>query len=329
MQIEQIVRVIDDAEADRHVPDAPESSKAEMHARQGQARTDTTSVAKATPARKACSSCCDNTCFKCRIGKVFNFESLFGEDEEEEDLEATCVERPKDIIGAAGAGCDVGCTFKNTGKTDWPRNVHLKLINGSNSAYKSLGLEQQSVQPSEELSFSFNVKLPDIAGKKNLTLMLVHGDDHVEFGDEVTVCLQVESQVEPIETLVPTNTAQLLDQIESPLNETSGNTFYVGDEDEELEAENPNDISADSWTCVDEICDDLDSAPQPEDTCEKTKQEEDPKQIVHLFDQKSAMTGKAQDFEACTSPPPPEAGPDEDQMKAGRMMTETQSEFSN
>lgn len=33
MQIEQIVRVIDDAEADRHVPDAPESSKAEMHAR--------------------------------------------------------------------------------------------------------------------------------------------------------------------------------------------------------------------------------------------------------------------------------------------------------
>lgn len=56
-------------------------------------------------------------------------------------MEATCVERPKDIIGAAGAGCDVGCTFKNTGKTAWPKNVHLKLINGSNSAYKSLGLE--------------------------------------------------------------------------------------------------------------------------------------------------------------------------------------------
>ena len=35
MQIEQIVRVIDDAEADRHVPAAKTSSKAELHAREG------------------------------------------------------------------------------------------------------------------------------------------------------------------------------------------------------------------------------------------------------------------------------------------------------
>ena len=328
MQIEQIVRVIDDAEADRQVSEAKTSSVAEMHAREGQALRDSTSVSKAAPARKPCTSCCDNTCFRCRIGKVFNFESLFGEDEEEEDYEATCVEKTKDIIGAAGASCDVACTFKNSGHKAWPSNVHLKLINGSNSAYKSLGLEQQSVKPSEELSFSFNVKLPDIAGKKNLTLMLVHGEDHVEFGDIVTVCLQVESQVEPHETSGPADTAQQRDQIESPLNETSGDNFEVGQEDLELEAENPNDISGDSWTCVDEIRDEPISTPQPERTYEKTKQEEDLKQITVSVG-KAAMTGKAQDLEACSSPPPPDVGPDENQGKTGRMMTETQKDFFN
>lgn len=35
MQIEQIVRVIDDAEADRQVTEAKTSSVAEMHAREG------------------------------------------------------------------------------------------------------------------------------------------------------------------------------------------------------------------------------------------------------------------------------------------------------
>lgn len=59
-----------------------------------------------------------------------------------------------------------------------------------------------------------------------------------------------------------------------------------------MEAENPNDISGDSWTCVDEIRDEPISTPQPERTYEKTKQEEDLKQITVSVG-KAAMTGKA------------------------------------
>jgi hypothetical protein len=53
-------------------------------------------------------------------------------------------------------------------------------------------LDNQRVQPDEELKVSINVKLPEFAGKKNLTLTLVHGDDQIEFGYEVTVTLKVE-----------------------------------------------------------------------------------------------------------------------------------------
>lgn len=85
------------------------------------------------------------------------------------------------------------------------------MFNGSNHAYKSLGLDTTCVQPNEELKVSINVKLPDFAGKKILTLILVHGDDHVEFGDEVTVTLLVE--LEDHETQCP-DFEQLLEAIE-------------------------------------------------------------------------------------------------------------------
>jgi hypothetical protein len=55
----------------------------------------------------------------------------------------------------------------------------LKLINGSKHAVRSLGLDNQRVQSNEELKVSINVKLPEFAGKKNLTLTLVHGDEQI------------------------------------------------------------------------------------------------------------------------------------------------------
>ena len=65
----------------------------------------------------------------------------------------------------------------------------MKLNNGSKHAFRSLGLDNECVNPDEQLSVSINVKLPESAGKKILTLRLVHGDDHIEFGEEVTVTL--------------------------------------------------------------------------------------------------------------------------------------------
>lgn len=68
----------------------------------------------------------------------------------------------------------------------------MKLINGAKHAFRSLGLDNQCVQPNEELKVSINVRLPEFAGEKILTLILVHSDDQVEFGDEVRVTLLVE-----------------------------------------------------------------------------------------------------------------------------------------
>lgn len=118
---------------------------------------------------------------------MFSLEPFFNPFDD--DFMATCIDQPGHIIGVAGADYNVDCTFKNSGKTAWPKNVQLKLINGSKNAYKSLGLDNERVQPEEELNVSINVKLPEFAGKKNLTLKLVYGDDLTEFGDEVTVTL--------------------------------------------------------------------------------------------------------------------------------------------
>lgn len=184
---------------------------------------------------------------------------------------ATCIDQPGHIIGVAGADYNVDCTSKNSGKTAWPKNVQLKLINGSKNAYKSLGLDNERVQPEEELNVSINVKLPEFAGKKNLTLKLVYGDDLTEFGDEVTVTLQVNQ--ENHETQQP-NFDELLEAIDEPLNETSGNTFYVG-EDDETEAVNQLDVSADSWIVVDEKQDNPAPSPQPKKILYEMQRDED------------------------------------------------------
>ena len=207
------------------------------------------------------------------LGKVFTLEPFLNPDDD--DFEATVIEQPGQIIGAAGAGTSVNCTFKNTGNTEWPKNVKLKLLNGSNHAIKSLGLDNMCVQPNEELKVSINVKLPEFAGKKILTLMLVHGDDQVEFGDEVTVTLQVE--LENHETQCP-DFEQLLEAIEQPLNETNGNTFYV-DQDEEAETDEVNqlDLSVDSWQMVDDTGDEPAPQPQPKDIEYEMQDEDDAK----------------------------------------------------
>ena len=91
--------------------------------------------------------------------------------------------------------------------------------------------------------------------------MLVHSDDQVEFGDEVTVTLQVE--LENHETQIP-DFDKLLEAIEQPLYETNGDTFYV-DKDEEAETDEVNqlDLSVDSWQMLDDDAED-EAAPNPQ-----------------------------------------------------------------
>lgn len=104
--------------------------------------------------------------------------------------------------------------------------------------------------------------------------MLVHSDDRVEFGDEVTVTLQVE--LENHETQSP-DFDQLLEAIEQPLNETNGDTFYV-DKDIEAETDEVNqlDLSVDSWQMVDDDeGDDAAPNPQPKEIEHEMKQDED------------------------------------------------------
>lgn len=79
-------------------------------------------------------------------------------------------------------------TFKNSGNIGWPTNVQLKLVNGTIVLYNALGLENQCVQPGEELNVSLELKLPVTPGNYLLNFRLVHGDN-IEFGDEVTVNL--------------------------------------------------------------------------------------------------------------------------------------------
>lgn len=207
---------------------------------------------------------------------------------------ATCIDQPGHIIGVAGADYNVDCTFKNSGKTAWPKNVQLKLINGSKNAYKSLGLDNERVQPEEELNVSINVKLPEFAGKKNLTLKLVYGDDLTEFGDEVTVTLQVNQ--ENHETQQP-NFDELLEAIDEPLNETSGNTFYVG-EDDETEAVNQLDVSADSWIVVDEKQDNPAPSPQPKKILYEMQRDEDETEMKPAV--KSARPGGRSQDSPCS-----------------------------
>lgn len=92
------------------------------------------------------------------------------------------------ITGVAGADYSAVCKFKNTGMMAWPQNVQLKLINRTVVHYRTLGLDNQCVQPYDELSITIEVKLPETLGKYLLNFRLVYGNN-IEFGDAVSLCL--------------------------------------------------------------------------------------------------------------------------------------------
>lgn len=101
---------------------------------------------------------------------------------------AYCFERPNQIAGIAGADFSTVCKFRNTGSIAWPKDVHLKLVNMNHVYYRTLGMENQCIQPYEELSITIEVKLPKTLGKYLLNFRLVHGNN-IEFGDAVSVYL--------------------------------------------------------------------------------------------------------------------------------------------
>lgn len=92
---------------------------------------------------------------------------------------------------------------------------------------------------------------------------MVHGDNNVEFGDEVNVNLVAKApEPEPVPASVsaekpskPIN-YRLACTLEEPLNETNGDTFYVGqceDGDEEQDVSDGElDLSVNSWTLVED-----------------------------------------------------------------------------
>jgi len=86
-------------------------------------------------------------------------------DQGDDKYEAKCINKPEEFIGVAGADFSAKSIFKNTGKTEWPKNVLLKLIlrldKGTAVFYRNLGLEQESVLPQEELSVMIDLKLPE------------------------------------------------------------------------------------------------------------------------------------------------------------------------
>jgi len=113
----------------------------------------------------------------------FNFESILLP-----SFMATCLEQPTQITGVAEADFSAVCKFRNTGKIAWPQNVQLKLVNRTVVQYRALGLDNQCVQPYEELNITIEVKLPKTLGKYLLNFRLVHGNN-IEFGDVVSLYL--------------------------------------------------------------------------------------------------------------------------------------------
>jgi len=157
---------------------------------------------------KNCNCEAGDLCFKCILSKVFSLEPFF--DTAEPIYEATCLDQPEEFIGVAGADFSATCKFKNSGQIAWPVNVQLKLVNGTIVVYNALGLENQCVQPNEELNVTIELKLPTTPGKYILSFRLVHGDNQ-EFGDEVTVNLLAQADTAEVSS---TPRARLLNTVE-------------------------------------------------------------------------------------------------------------------
>lgn len=229
---------------------------------------------KPAASKKACNKCdVGDLCFKCILNKVFSLEPFFDTLEPEKYM-ATCLYQPKDYTGVAGADFSATCTFKNSGNIAWPMNVQLKLVNGTIVVYNALGLENQCVQPQEELNVTIDLKLPTTPGKYILNFRLVHGDD-VEFGDEVAVNLLAKPKTIEPEYCVnyqPMDQA-LLCRLEQPLNETDGDTFYVDQPDHDvnvsvdsIDEDNCDNPKTSTWIMVQEDSDTSAAPPGAEST---------------------------------------------------------------
>ena len=108
----------------------------------------------------------------------------------------------------------------------------MRLDNGKNVVYNELGLENQCVQPNEELNVTIEVKLPATEGRNVLKFRLVHGDNQ-EFGEEVIVNLMTEPAiVEESSTPKPVEVEQQpATEVEEPLIETNEAETKVDDQE--------------------------------------------------------------------------------------------------
>lgn len=166
---------------------------------------------KEAPCKKNCNCETGDLCFKCILSKVFSLEPFF--DTAEPTYQATCLDQPEEFIGVAGADFSATCKFKNSGQIAWPVNVQLKLVNGTIVVYNALGLENQCVQPNEELNVTIELRLPTTPGKYVLSFRLVHGDDQ-EFGDEVTVNLVAQANTAEVSRTPRSLEQKLLNTLE-------------------------------------------------------------------------------------------------------------------
>lgn len=184
-----------------------------------------------------------------KFKSVFSLEPFF---EEDPTYCATCIDCPKEFAGVAGADFSALCTFKNSGRIGWPKNVQLKLINGTIVVYNALGLEDMCVQPGEELNVTIELKLPMTPGTYILAFRLVHGDN-IEFGDEVTVNLVAKALTGQVESAPAIEDPKLQRALVQPLTETNGDTFYV-DQEKDLGGSGASvddlDLSGNSWIVV-------------------------------------------------------------------------------
>lgn len=243
--LEEIVKELDESEE--------QSSSAAKHSLEEDdnpyIETIDTAEMKETPTKKNCNCEMGDLCFKCILSKVFSLEPLF--DTAEPIYEAMCLDHPEQFSGVAGADFSAICKFKNSGQIAWPVNVQLKLVNGTIVVYNALGLENQCVQPDEELNVTIELKMPTTPGKYILSFRLVYGDNQ-EFGEEVTVNLLAYADDTDFATECIPRGYNFLNQLEQPLNETSGNTFYVDQDerDEDGDSVNDLDLSVNSWIMV-------------------------------------------------------------------------------
>lgn len=109
-QLEEIVKELDEGQ---------NSSNAKYYSQRQQAQA-VADTARQPDCTERSSGCAFDE-LKSVLSKVFSLEPFFTPSDVH--FEAMCIEQPGNIIGAAGAGYNVSCTFKNSGTIAWPTNV--------------------------------------------------------------------------------------------------------------------------------------------------------------------------------------------------------------